>query len=178
MATMLDNAATEHSSHHRKFYWSAWTWNATHGSPGYSSGSGAKRHGFSPSSGHLAGWGEGHPKGGGPQNWGRGNRPFVLSRSVVSDSLRPHRDCGLSGSSAHGILQARLLEWVAISSSRGSSQPRDWTHISCVFCCIAGRFFTCWALGLTNPAENKTQNIKGKMPDEPTLWLQTLVKDL
>ena len=66
MATMLDNAATEHSSHHRKFYWSAWAWNTTHGSPGYSSGSGAKRHGFSPSSGHLAGWREGHPKGGGP----------------------------------------------------------------------------------------------------------------
>ena len=38
----------------------------------------------------------------------------------------------------HGILQARLLEWVAISSSRGSSRPKDWTHISC----IAGRFFT------------------------------------
>ena len=41
-------------------------------------------------------------------------------------------------SSVHGILQARLLEWVAISFSRGSSWTRDWTHISC----IAGRFFT------------------------------------
>ena len=37
-------------------------------------------------------------------------------------------DCGLSGSSVHGILQARILEWVAMSSSRGSSRPRDWTH--------------------------------------------------
>ena len=36
------------------------------------------------------------------------------------------------GSSVHGILQARILEWVAISSSRGSSRPRDWTHISCI----------------------------------------------
>ena len=35
------------------------------------------------------------------------------------------------GSSVHGILQARILEWVAIPSSRGSSQPRDWT---CIFC--------------------------------------------
>ena len=35
-------------------------------------------------------------------------------------------------SSVHGIFQARILEWVAISSSRGSSQPRDWTCISCV----------------------------------------------
>ena len=38
------------------------------------------------------------------------------------------------GSSVHGILQARILEWVAISSSRGSSQPRDWTQVSCVSC--------------------------------------------
>ena len=36
------------------------------------------------------------------------------------------------GSSVHGILQARILEWVAISSSGGSSQPRDQTHVSCV----------------------------------------------
>ena len=36
-------------------------------------------------------------------------------------------DCSPPGSSAHGILQARILEWVAISSSRGSSQPRDLT---------------------------------------------------
>ena len=43
-------------------------------------------------------------------------------------------DCGLPGSSVHGIFQARILEWVAISSSRGSSQPREWTHVSCVFC--------------------------------------------
>ena len=39
-----------------------------------------------------------------------------------------------SGSSVHGIFQARILEWVAISYSRGSSQPRDWTHISCISC--------------------------------------------
>ena len=50
-------------------------------------------------------------------------------------------DCSPPGSSAHGILQARILEWVAISSSRGSSQPRGWTWVSC----IAGRFFTVWA---------------------------------
>ena len=46
-----------------------------------------------------------------------------------------------SGSSVHGILQARILEWVAVSFSRGSSQPRDQTQVSC----IAGRFFTVWA---------------------------------
>ena len=50
-------------------------------------------------------------------------------------------DHNLPGSSVHGILQARIREWVAIYSSRGSSQPRDGTHISCVSC-IAGGFFT------------------------------------
>ena len=39
-------------------------------------------------------------------------------------------DCSLPSSSIHGILQARILEWVAISFSRGSSRPRDQTHVS------------------------------------------------
>ena len=47
-------------------------------------------------------------------------------------------DCTLSGSSVHGISQARILEWVAISYSRESSQPRDRTCISC----LAARFYT------------------------------------
>ena len=50
-------------------------------------------------------------------------------------------DCSLSGSSAHGIFQARALEWIAILFSRGSSQPRDRTRVSHV----AGRRFTVWA---------------------------------
>ena len=41
-------------------------------------------------------------------------------------------DYSLPGSSVHGVLQARILEWVAISFSRGSSQPRDHTHVSCI----------------------------------------------
>jgi len=41
-------------------------------------------------------------------------------------------DCSLPCSPVHGISQARILEWVAIDFSRGSSQPRDWTHISCL----------------------------------------------
>ena len=47
----------------------------------------------------------------------------------------------LPGSSVHGILQAKTLEWIAIPLSRGSSQPRDRTRVSC----IAGRFFASWA---------------------------------
>ena len=50
-------------------------------------------------------------------------------------------DYSLPGSSVHGMSQARILEWVAIPFSRGSSQPRGWTWVSC----IAGWFFTIWA---------------------------------
>ena len=54
--------------------------------------------------------------------------------------------CSPPGSSVHGIFQARILEWVAISSSRESSPPRDRTHVSCVSC-IADGFFTHWVIG-------------------------------
>ena len=50
-------------------------------------------------------------------------------------------DCSLPGSSVHRIFQARVLEWVAISFSKGSSQPKDRTWVSC----IAGWRFTVWA---------------------------------
>ena len=43
-------------------------------------------------------------------------------------------DCSLPGSSIHGIFQARILEWVAISFARASSRPRDWTCVSCISC--------------------------------------------
>ena len=49
-------------------------------------------------------------------------------------------DCSLPGSSVHGILQARILEWVPIPFSRRSFWPRDWTKVACT----AGRFFTVW----------------------------------
>ena len=77
---------------------------------------------------------EGHGKS--PQNWER----VKVSHSVMSNSLRPHdpMDCSPSGSSIHGILQATIPEWGAIPFSRGSSQPRDQTQVSC----IAGGFFT------------------------------------
>ena len=49
--------------------------------------------------------------------------------------------CSLAGSSICGIFQARVLEWVAISFSKGSYRPRDWTQVSCT----AGRRVTIWA---------------------------------
>ena len=51
-------------------------------------------------------------------------------------------DYSLPGSTVHGILQARILEWIAIPFSRGSSLSRGWTWVSCV----AGGFFNVWAI--------------------------------
>ena len=52
--------------------------------------------------------------------------------------------CSLPGSSVHGVLQARTLDWVAISSFNWSSWPRVWTHASCISR-IAGEFLAHWA---------------------------------
>ena len=64
---------------------------------------------------------------------------MLVTQSCLT--LYDPRDCSLPSSSIHGILQARILEWVAIPFFRGSSWPRDWTHISSASC-ISGRFFT------------------------------------
>ena len=50
---------------------------------------------------------------------------------VMSDSCNL-MNCSPSGSSVRGIFQAKILEWVAIAFSRGSSRPRDWTQVSCM----------------------------------------------
>ena len=66
------------------------------------------------------------------------------SESEVTQScptLCDPMDCSLPDSFAPGISQARVLQWVAISFSRGSSWPRDWTQVFC----LAGRHFTVWA---------------------------------
>ena len=71
---------------------------------------------------------------------GTGGGGVVVSHAQL---LWPH-DCSPPGSSAHGILQERIVEWVVISFSRGSFWPRDKTHISC----IAGRLFTSESWGM------------------------------
>ena len=71
-------------------------------------------------------------------------KQFSESESLVAQScptLCNPMDCSPPDSSANGILQARILEWVAIPFSRGSSWTRDQTHVSC----NTGRFFTLWA---------------------------------
>ena len=82
------------------------------------------------------------------------------SESEVAQScptLCEPMDCSLPGSSIHGIFQTRIPEWVAISFSRRSSQPRDWTRVSH----IVGRCFTIWAtrkVTLNKRGPNLTEN--------------------
>ena len=65
---------------------------------------------------------------------------YAQSLSPVT-TLQP-MDCSLPGSSVHGVLQARILEWVAVPVSRGSSQSRVWMN-PCLH--IASKSFTYWA---------------------------------
>ena len=87
------------------------------------------------------------------------------SRSVVSDSSWPN---GLQFTrlSAHGIFQARVLEWVAISFSRGSSWPRDWTRVSHI---VGRRFYRLSHQG--SPPDANSQLIR-KDPDSGKDWRQ------
>ena len=75
--------------------------------------------------------------------------PLALSplHSVTQSCLTlcDPMDCSLLGPSVHGISQARILEWVATSYSRGSSRPRDRTCVSCVSC-IGRRILYHWAI--------------------------------
>ena len=75
-----------------------------------------------------------------------------LSEKRKWKSLSPTL-CNPLDYTVHGILQARILEWVAFPSSRGSSQPRDWTQISR----IAGEFFTSWVIREDLPQFSKTE---------------------
>ena len=81
-------------------------------------------------------------------------------------------DCSLPGSSVHGILQARILEWVATSFSRGSSRHRYRTQVSC----IGGTHFNFWATQRKYPMNTPHENAPWKFPmnqyTEP--WLGTL----
>ena len=76
---------------------------------------------------------------------------IAQSRPILCDPM----DCNPPGSSVHGILQARKLEWGALSFSRGSSRPRDQTLVSC----ITGGFFTF------------------ELPGKPINWLEFYIKN-
>ena len=90
----------------------------------------------------------------------------VLNHLVVSNSCDPI-DCNLPGSCVHGIFQARILERVSVSFSRGSFWPRNRTQVSC----NAGRFFTLWAT-----REDRTIINEGKDPNRlfKAMWTNVL----
>ena len=81
-------------------------------------------------------------------------------------------DYSLQGSSVHGIIQARVLEWVAISFSRGSSQARDRTGVSR----IAGRCFTVWSTRLIPIEECREPEALWELSDKDfSNWLCFLI---
>ena len=84
-----------------------------------------------------------------------------VSCLVMSKSLRPPLDCSSPGSSVHGILQARILEWTAIFFSRRSSWPRDLTPVSC----ITGGFFTIFTVELCGTVIKKPPISVGDLRD-------------
>ena len=82
----------------------------------------------------------------------------TLSRLTFCDPM----DCSPPGSCVHGTLQARILEWVVMPSSRESSQPRDQIQVSNT----AGRFFTIWAAREAQEYWNKQSlPLSGDLPD-------------
>ena len=92
----------------------------------------------------------------------------VLSHSVCP-ALCARKNCSPPGSPDHGIFQARILEWIAISFSKRSSQPRDWTGVSR----IVGRHFTVWAtkeVTATSP-QNKIRAWLHIPPSSPKLHI-------
>ena len=82
-------------------------------------------------------------------------------------------DCSPPGSSIHGILQARILEWVAISFSRGSSQPSDQIQVSH----IAGRRFNLWATREAQVISSLHLNTSGGMVRIKVIWISLKLKE-
>ena len=94
--------------------------------------------------------------------------PVWLESEVAQScpTLCDPMDCSLPGSSIHGIFQARVLEWVAISFSRRSSQPRDWTRVSH----IVGRCFTIWATREA-PRVGQVLGFREKEEGDKSMWV-------
>ena len=108
-------------------------------------------------------------------------RVKVKSLSCVQLFATPWTVAYLPCSSVHGIFQARVLEWVAISFSRESSRPREWTRDSC----IAGRCFTVWATREAQGQKSSSKHVweggsfnflPGKIVKKGRRWFLQIVK--
>ena len=93
---------------------------------------------------------------------------WVHTHAQLCLALCNPMDCSPLASSVHVIFQARILKWVAIPFSRGSSRPKDRTQVSC----IAGKFFTvCEVCNIVQKAVNKTiPKIKKKREGKVVIW--------
>ena len=93
--------------------------------------------------------------------------PHVYVKVLVAQlcpTLFDPMDCNPPGSSVHGILQAKILEWVAISFSRESFEPKNRTHVTC----IAGGFFT------TEPPGKSSKGYSLKQEEANQTWTQPM----
>ena len=99
----------------------------------------------------------------------QGSPSFIKVKMKVTQSCPTL--CNPMDYTVHGILQARILEWVAFPFSRGSSQPRDQTQVSR----IAGRLFTSWA---TREAITHKRSHQTFLPPSPGLWLSARLANL
>ena len=86
---------------------------------------------------------------------------YCVLVSLSCLTLCDHMDCSSPGFSVHGILQARILEWVAIASSRRSSQPMDQTWVSCIAGKFSGEFYvdSGYKIDLKNATITPTVNV-------------------
>ena len=80
-------------------------------------------------------------------------------------------DCSPPGSSIHGVFQARILEWVAISFSRGSTWPRDRIHVSCTCVCVCVCvYINHFALQQKSAQHCESNTIKKCNPQKKKMW--------
>ena len=100
----------------------------------------------------------------------------VCTRSVMSDSC-DFMDGSLSGSSVHGLFRVRILEWVAISFSTGSSQFRDQSCMSCISCIGRWILYHCGAWKATSHTENTKKNASNDKPRHETQIKKEYLED-
>ena len=106
--------------------------------------------------------------------WGHSPHILSLGRLLLYDAV----DCSPPGCSVHGTLQARILEWVAVPFSRGSSRPRDRTLISYISC-LAGSLLPLVPPGKPLPAQAPTKHGSGREQSVvATLQLLNAISDV
>ena len=98
---------------------------------------------------------------------------YIDEVAQLCPTLCDPMDCSLPGSSVHGIFQARILEWVAIFFSRGSSWHRDQTQVSC----IVGWLFTLWATRESPVQRGTLNNTKGSILQEDIVVFKVYVSN-